>query len=204
MPQTVCRMFANRSTADAAAADLRLHGYADVHVFGGATGEAASAETYTDALCKAYVVRAEARLLARGLADGRGIVVVHTQFGRTAFALTLLGRHGPVESGLPDTRAPGPRYEDAAPLSSVLQLPVLTRMQHPFEAFSSVPTLTRRGWTFSDAMQFGVSANCAAPLSDSLRLPTLTRGRCHPTGIFGPLVLEGRSHKPRPRPANAV
>jgi hypothetical protein len=192
-------MFATRAIADKAAEDLRLHGYADVHVFGGAA--AATAEAYTDALCKAYVEKAVARVLARGLAAGRGLVVVHTQFGRTAFAEKLLNRHGPVEDGLPDRREAGPRYEDAAPLSSTLQLPVLTRTQHPFEAFSSLPTLTRSGWTFSDALQFGVRAKRAAPLSESLGLPTVLSGGCHPTGIFGPLVVEGTAHKPRPAKA---
>jgi hypothetical protein len=188
-------MFATRAIADKAAEELRLHGYAEVHVFGGAAG--ASAESHTDALCKAYVEKAVARVLARGLAAGRGLVVVHTQFGRTAFAEKLLNRHGPVDDGLPDRREPGPRYEDAAPLSSALQLPVLTRTQHPFEAFSSLPTLTRSGWTFSDAMQFGVRATRAAPLSEALGIPTVLGGGCHPTALFGPLVLEGRSHKPR-------
>jgi hypothetical protein len=188
-------MFATRAIADKAADDLRLHGYADVHVFGGAA--AATAEAYTDALCKAYVEKAVARVLARGLAAGRGLVVVHTQFGRTAFAQRLLDRHGPVPDGLPAARTPGPRYEEAAPLSSALQLPVLTGTQHPFEAFSSLPTLTRSGWTFSDALQFGVRAKRAAPLSEALGIPTVLGGGCHPTGIFGPLVVEGRSHKPR-------
>jgi hypothetical protein len=189
-------MFATRAIADKAAEDLRLHGYADVHAFGGTAG--ATADSYTDALCKIYVLKAEARLLARGLAAGHGLVVVHTQFGRTAFAEKLLNRHRPVANGLPDTREQGPRYEDAAPLSSVLQLPVLTRMKYPFEAFSSLPTLTKRGWTFSDAMQFGVSAKRAAPLSESLGIPTVISGGCHPTGIFGPLVVEGTAHRPRP------
>lgn len=196
MPQTVCRMFATRAIADKAAEDLRLHGYGDVHAFGAAAG--ATADSYTDALCKIYVLKAEARVLARGLAAGHGLVVVHTQFGRTAFAEKLLNRHGPVANGLPDMREPGPRYEDAAPLSSVLQLPVLTRMKYPFEAFSSLPTLTKGGWTFSDAMQFGLTVRRAAPLSESLGIPTVMSGGCHPTSIFGPLVLEGRSHKPRP------
>lgn len=196
MPQTVCRMFATRAIADKAAEDLRLHGYADVHAFGAAAG--ATADSYADALCKAYVEKAVARVLARGLAAGRGLVVVHTQFGRTAFAEKLLNRHGPVDSGLPDMREPGPRYEDAAPLSSTLQLPVLTKTKLPFEAFSSIPTLTRSGWTFSDAMQFGVRAKRAAPLSESLGIPTVLSGGCHPTGIFGPLVVEGTAHRPRP------
>lgn len=196
MPQTVCRMFATRAIADKAAEDLRLHGYVDVQAFGGAAD--ATADSYTDALCKAYVLKAAARVLARGLAAGRGLVVAHTQFGRTTFAEKLLNRHGPVADGLPDTREQRPRFEDSAPLSSVLQLPVLTRTKYPFEAFSGLPTLTKNGWTFSDALQFGVSAKRAAPLSESLGIPTVLSGRCHPTGIFGPLVVEGTAHKPRP------
>jgi hypothetical protein len=197
MPQTVCRMFPNRRTADAAAADLRLHGYAHVHAFG---GEAGSADTYTDALCKAFVLKAEARLMAPGLADGRGLVVVHTQFGTTGFALRLLDRHGPVESGVPARRAPGPRYDDAAPLSSAMQMPVLTRMTHPFEAFTSLPTLTKGSWTLSDAMQVDARSKRAAPLSNSLGLPLLTGAGCHPTAVLGPLVLDTPSHRPRPAP----
>lgn len=197
MPQTVCRMFATRAVADAAAADLRLHGYRDVDVFGGAAGADGKADAYVDALCKVYVLKSEARVLASGLASGRGVVVLYTQFGTTAFALTLLDRFGPVESGLVEARTPGPRYEDAAPLSSTLQLPVLTRMKYVFQEFSGLPTLTKGAWTFSEAMQFGLTTRCDTPLSSALRLPVLTGPNRTFTGIFGPLTVEGRSHKPR-------
>ena len=191
MPETVCRMFATRAIADAAAEELRVNGFANVHVFGGAASS--DADGYTDQLCQAYVLKSTARVLARGLAAGRGLVVVHAQFGRAGFAMTLLGRHGPVDDGLPDQRSAGPRYDDATPLSSTLQLPVLTSIAHPVETFSSFPSLLGGRWTLSDAINWGVRTERRAPLSESLGMPTLTSAGWHPTAVFGPLVVGGRS-----------
>ena len=59
MPETVCRMFATRAIADAAAEELRVNGFANVHVFGGAASS--DADGYTDQLCQVYVLKAAAQ-----------------------------------------------------------------------------------------------------------------------------------------------
>lgn len=190
MPETLCSLFPSRAVAEAAAADLVRHGYDDVHVFGARPGETPTREAQLDALCRAYVPKAHARLLAGRLAEGAGLVVAHTPFGRTAFAERLLKRHGSLGSGLPPRERSGPRYEEAAPLSSSLQLPVLTRMKHPFEAFSGLPSLTGPGWMFSKAMAFDLTTRTATPLSSALGLPVLCERGTHASSMLGlPLLV---------------
>ncbi|MCS6930738.1 MAG: hypothetical protein NZM27_00830 [Acetobacteraceae bacterium] len=191
MPETLCSLFPSRAVAEAAAADLVRHGYNDVHVFGARPGETPTRDAQMEALCRAYVLKAHARLLAARLVEGAGLVVVHAPFGRAAFAERLLRRRGSLGSGLPREAPPAPRYEEATPLSSSLQLPVLTRMKHPFEAFSGLPSLTAPGWMFSKVMAFDLTTRTATPLSSALGLPVLCERGTHVSSALGlPLLVQ--------------
>jgi hypothetical protein len=191
MPETLCSLFPSRAVAEAAAADLIRHGYRDVHVFGARPGETLTREAQVEALCRAHVWRPHARLLAGRLAEGAGLVVAHTPFGRAAFAERLLKRRGSLGSGLPAHAPPAPRYDEATPLSSSLQLPVLTRTRYPFETFSSLPSLTAPGWMFSKAMAFDLTTRTATPLSSALGLPVLCEKGTHVSSLFGlPLLVQ--------------
>jgi hypothetical protein len=206
MSQTINRLFDNPERAAQAAHELRnnrLYPFDDVHVFTsrGAAGSAAdagelSADAIVALLMKAYVLKAHARKLAERIRRGEVLVTVHAPFGAATTALEIFESHGAIDPGVADAGDRLKPWDDAAPWSSVLGLPVLLKNEHSFSRFWNVPALTKRGSTTSSA--FGIPettdssghykgflglpliSHRAAPLSSMLGLPQLTKSRSRP------------------------
>ena len=94
-------------------------------------------------------------------------MTVYAPFGSGFKATVLLDRHHPVESGVPAPVYPHATYDEAAPLSSALRLPVLSSQPTPFGAFSGLPSVLSANGdkTFTPG---------PAPLSRLLELPVMT------------------------------
>ena len=89
-------------------------------------------------IAQGNVLLADARIYAEGVAKGGSLVTIHAPFGSGMKALNILEFHGPVDSGMP---APEPvkLWDEAAPMSSALMMPVLMDDPTPLSKFWAMP-----------------------------------------------------------------
>lgn len=193
MSQTISRMYDSVERANAAAHALRNHHYirfTDVHVTSRAAADV-SAEGIVAELLKVYILKAHARVYADGILRGGALVTVHAAFGTAVTALETLDEFGPVDSGVAEVRDRPRPWDDAAPCSSALGLPVLLGDTASFSRFWGLPLLSKSGGTTSSALGLPELSDSSPPftgtfgmrllsangtfLSSMLGLPLLTR-----------------------------
>ncbi|MBA4132307.1 MAG: hypothetical protein C0519_12890 [Hyphomicrobium sp.] len=191
--QTISRLYATEENARKAWDELKRRGFADVHLFtppprgedGAPAG--ASAESLLDGMTKAYIARSDAAILARRVGEGASLVTVHAPFTGGLKATTIVDRHGPIESGIPEPASPSYAWDDEHPFSSAFRLPLLTKCEHPFEFIFGLPSLIKTSYAtggrpqpdnpapFSAALGLPVLSNEPAPLSSFFKFPVLTK-----------------------------
>lgn len=174
MSQTICRVYPTRRKAEAAAAELRLNGYATVDVFGDAEGAPLDAQAHVTAMTRAGVARHLAGEYARLIGAGNTVVAVYAPFGRALMAEQVMKDHGPLDLS-PPRRAREPMFDEATPMSNIMGLKPLSEGKLPFESMTGLSSLAR-GWMFSGLFGMGYGRAKPAPFSSALGLPTLTKG----------------------------
>ena len=153
---------------------------------GAATDEAALAET----IAETHVVRGRERRYARLVLDGHWMVIARAPFGTGLMVTILLDDCGPVETGLEEPEDRARAWDDAAPISSALQIGTIIRNPTPLSSFWALPVLAGRGrraceligvpelassnWSLSAKLGIPLISHNPAPLSSLLKLP-LTR-----------------------------
>ena len=224
MTQIISRSYERREDAEAAAEELRKAGYdgRDVNLVGpgpdGAGG--AAGEDLLARIKQGGVVGGHADTYAERIGRGETLVSVVAHFGYALQATTILEKHGPAHTGLPeqdyermppDPAAPlsskmGWRVllDDPAPLSRALRLPLLTRRQGPRRAdvtlvddpapFSRAikqPVLTERPTILSSRFGWRVLLGDPAPLSRRTGMPVLSKEQSPPPARMGlPLLSD--------------
>jgi hypothetical protein len=167
MSTEITRMFANAATAAKAADELREEGYNDLFVVNPPASDVPlSAIAAQIALGRVYLP--EAKVYAKGVAAGHALVTVHAPFGSGKLAENILESYGPVDSGLPKAPA-APTWDDAAPLSSAMFMPVLLDDPDPVSRAMGLPAVT--------------SGNCS--VSGMIGMPLLTDGDMGDRGRLG-------------------
>jgi hypothetical protein len=184
MTQTISRIYANKADADAAVEDLKEHGFAPDEIFmvsapearesASATGNESVVEEIADRIVLGYIHRRHAAEYAKKVAEGCVLVTVYAPFGAAFKATVILDRHHPIDSGVPLTVYPRATWDEAAPLSSGLRLPVLSSDPTPFASFWNVPSLWSLSAPLSDWLGYGTNLNSPAPLSTLFNLPVVT------------------------------
>jgi hypothetical protein len=203
MSQTINRMYDSLERASRAAQELRTNRFDrfdEVYVTTLQAGDGAeslgadaSIDAIVAALMKAYVLKAHAKVFAEGIRRGGTLVTVHAAFGTAVAAMAVLDRQGPIDSGVPDATYPPKPWDEAAPCSYLLGLPVLLDDSATFSRFWNVPPLLEKGATTSSALGIPEIVNSSAPftgttgvhlisnrptiLSSLLGLPVLTKPR---------------------------
>lgn len=174
MSNEITRMFANAATAAKAADDLREEGFNDLFVVNppGASDVPLSAIAAQIALGRVHLP--EARIYAKGVAAGHALVTVHAPFGSGRLAETILDSHDPVDSGLPKAE-PEKVWDEAAPLSSAMMMPVLIDDPDPVSKVLGIPAVT--------------SGNCS--VSGMIGMPLLSDGELGDKGRLGIPFLSG-------------
>ena len=193
MTQTISRMYATKADADAAAGELAKHGFGPEEVFvvgppALADGEEPSQETIAAVaaeIVRGYVVKARAAAYAPKVARGATLVTVHAPFGVGFKATLLLNRHKPIDSGIAEPSYPRPRYDEAAPLSSGLMMPVRSSDPTPFATFWNLPTLLSSSAPLSDWLRYSTISKSPAPSSTLLHLPILSDSVAPMSSSFG-------------------
>lgn len=174
-----------------AKAALEEENYSEVHLVLGDSANA-SIDEIVAAIIKGNVLKSDARVYAAGISKGGSLVTVHAPFGGADRAVRILGKFSPVESGISEPESKLMLWDEATPMSCILQIPVLMQDPVPFSSFWNVSPLSDGSFSLSSLLgiplltkgasrssSFGVpllSSN-ATPLSSLLRIPTISRQR---------------------------
>jgi hypothetical protein len=183
MIHPIVRMFATTAQAQAAVASVKGYGLDSAAVSLITSASAPAADGIVAAIAKAKVLKSDAKVYAQGVLAGKALVVVDAPFGTGSIYEDVLDAAGPVDSGVAEPYWES-GWDDAAPFSSALSLPVISRPS-PY-LFMGLPALLRSGRTTcaslglpelasSSLAVFG-SPNLSrnpAPFSGLLHLPLL-------------------------------
>jgi BCD family chlorophyll transporter-like MFS transporter len=185
------RLYDTAADAAATVAALKTAGFRDGDIETLTRNDAGwiSAET----LVSHEVAKAHAAAYAEALRAGKTLVLVNPLLGWAEPATKALAAPRGAENAPAAVTYEGTEWDEAAPLSSALFLPVLSKNPTPFGTFWNVPTLMKKYWFFSDmfgmrllfrkaaplsgALGLKTLSNNPAPLSSLLKLPLLTRGK---------------------------
>ena len=201
MTHTITRMYANKADADAAVGDLAEHGFVGAEeVFVVAAPEAAASASDTgnqpivddivDLIVLGRVLKHHAVEHAKKVAEGSVLVTVHAPFGSSFKATVILDRHHPVDSGVAAREFPRFFYDDAAPLSSLLGLPVLASDRAPVVNIWNLPTILPFSTeSLSAWLGYSTIFHSPAPLSSLLSFPPLSDEVAPASSAFGMPVL---------------
>ena len=183
MTDTISRMYGSQNDATGAVAELKLMGYRgeDIHVVSPPAGDAnSSIEAISASIMEGYVLRTLSRIYAEGVRRGGTLVTVHAPFGYATTAIGILDKFRPIDSGVPEPDDRVPAWDDAAPISSMLQAPTLYDNPTPFGSFWNLPTLT----------------NGRASLSSLFGLPELSSSQSGTRLLDDPAPLSSLLHMP--------
>ncbi|MBM4226999.1 MAG: hypothetical protein FJ164_04555 [Gammaproteobacteria bacterium] len=204
MRDPIVRMFTSASQAQNAVAALHAAQFAPGRVHLVTAPQATdnrSLDDITDSVMAGYVLRSRAIIYAQRIAEGRSLVVVHAPFGSAGLAIRTMEAFGPTESGWEPPAAPSRTWDEAAPLSSALALPVRMNRATPLSDMFYLPALrkSRPGFlgdlyphtlTMSDILGLPILGAAAAPLSGLLGLKLLRKGAAPLSSTLGLKLLK--------------
>ena len=193
MTKPIVRIFESGKKAADAAAKLEAEGFDKSIIFllTPATSAAKPVDSLAAAIAAGNLLGAHAAFYADQIQAGRSVVAVRAPFGSGQLATDILESCDPVP---PEVEPPPPALlpevsSRAAPLSSFVGLPVLTRRHQaaPFSEFLGLSVLSRgRGFlshmfteltsphfSFSSVLGLGLLTDKAAPLSSLFGVKTL-------------------------------
>lgn len=201
MTDPIVRVYETEQQARDAASKLREEGFPadDVALVTPTSGgEAVSPAAILNAVRAGKVLGGKAERYAQHIEAGRSLAAVRPPFGYAKLASGILDGFGPLEIEPRRPQVSSTAWDEAAPLSSALQLRTIQRNQPaPFSSLLGLNTLSRGGRTFLSSMfgeltrpdfaVFGRSAlsHEAAPLSSLFGLQTLRASDGPWTASFG-------------------
>lgn len=176
MVEIISRMYGDAASVDGVLDDLYYLGI----LFDGVvvTRPGGTAAEALAAILKGHVPKSIAPIYAEGVARGGTLISVAPPFGAASAVLQAMTKRQPIDSGYnPAVRQPA-GFDEAAPFSDLLGLPVLSGsgragtsgLPLAAQGYSiPIPQLTRRGGT-----TFPIGR---LPSKPSIPIPQLTRGR---------------------------
>jgi hypothetical protein len=197
----IVRMYGSAEVAAAAVSELQEHGFRsttyDMVKPPSTAPEDAAARTRAEeeavaAMVEAYVPRADARIYAPKIVRGYWLVIVRAPFGSGVLATQILHSHQPVDSGIVEKSDRPPPWDEAVPLSSALQAPLIMRNAAPFSGFWGLPVLTR-GRTTCTTLRVSELADPQLAVSGKLGMPLLSGKAAPLSGLLGLRLLATRA-----------
>ena len=196
MTQTIHRIYATADVAADVVKELNANGFAgdEIHVVGSGDFDAGknSLDEVVAAITKGNVRKSDAVILAEAVQKGGTLVTVHAVFGAAVKALDILDGHASVASGLPSTRHATVTWDEAAPLSSALLVPVALDDPTVFATYSGLPTLIDSDESASAYVGLPTLGDHKMSLSSLLGLPLLTNNPAPLSSLFNIPLLSGR------------
>ncbi len=208
MRDPIVRMYEAEQQARDAVQKLKDEGFPEDQIFLVTPQSGSSAEAIAAAIMAGFVLRSHAKIYAEGIQRGRSLVVVRAAFGHSQDAIDILSSFGPVDTGLRLPKEPSIAWDEAAPISSALRIPVLIRNSPaPVSRTFGMPPLSRgrTGWlaaifgeltspnyAFSSVFGMPLLSRNPAPLSTLFGLKTVTSSSGPWKTSFGLPLLTGR------------
>jgi hypothetical protein len=191
MSTEITRMYANAATAAKAASELREEGYGDVFVVGPPAADTPLSAIAAQ-IAQGRVLLADAKIYAKGVAAGHALVTVHAPFGSGAVATSILESHDPVASGMPEPE-PVKLWDEAAPLSSAMMIPLLLNDPDPVSKIIGIPAVTGSNCSLSETIGLPLLSNSDMGDKGRLGMPYLSNNPTPLSSLFGlPLLKEFR------------
>lgn len=190
MPQMIIRFYDNVGQAAKVAKHLQDEGYEHAHHFKGETGKGAAAVAERNSLVArlmaAQMWKSHAETYAARLAKGGSLALVHAPFSMGATAINIMDSYEPVDAGLSEAQQQADlAWDDASPLSSLLQIPVLTNVKLPAEMMSGVPSLSKGKAFLSTLLGMPLLKQGVQHRNSSMGLPLLSRSATPLSSMFG-------------------
>lgn len=194
MSQPIVRVYDSVAKAQQAVDALVLNGFgSDLINLVAPREPAQSLEDIAAAIRAGYVLKGYAKAYAGCVQRGHTVVSVRAPFGTGVVVSHLLDEAGPVDSGVAVPREAGPTWDEATPLSSSLNLPVLLKNGATFSGFWQLPMVLREGRR-SDTV-FPVSfrkGKNPAPFSSLLGMPLLLKNWSFSSLLGMPMTVKSR------------
>jgi hypothetical protein len=195
MTQTISRMYGAYDTAARAVEDLKKYGYRHIHVVS-TSGGSGVADTSHNGIVKAltdgYIWKPHAVEYAKRISQGGSLVSVHAPWATGRRAIKILDSHGPVDSGVTEPKTPSVAWDDATPMSSALQMPVLMEQKTPMSAIWNVPAVLKNPTKISACLGMPMLSKQIAPLSSWIGMSLLSKSATPLSSRFGLPLLTTR------------
>jgi hypothetical protein len=184
----ISRIFDSHDDAMAAIADLKQAGYWEEEV---RTVARSAGEVTVDGLMRQGVARSRARLYVDRLNAGATLVLVDAPFGMAGGAMSVLERAHGGEAAPVEAIYEGSNRDPATPLSSALNLPVLSHNAAPLSRWLGIPVLSASQRPKASVFGLPFLLHSAAPLSRWLGMRVLSRNPAPLSSLLGIPLLSG-------------
>ena len=180
MASIIAKLYSSADKAAAAVKELKNLGYGDSDVTVCAPSAVSTVEELAAGIAQTGVSKADAAAYAAEVKNGQTLVAVSAAFGAGQRTTAAMDKHGPsaspVAAAAPAAVKMAPSfaakaYDEAAPLSSMMQWSTLSSDATPFSKFLNFPTLS--DFSFSRKFGFAELSDDAAPLSKRFGWPLL-------------------------------
>jgi len=186
----ISRLYTTPTDAQAAADDLIQSGFRpeDIDIVVAGAGYVGA-----EALLNKGVLKVRAKSYAEAVRHGAALLLVGAPLGTVAEATEILEKIRPGDAGPAQAIYEGLEWEEGAPFSGALGVPVLSHGAAPFSSFFGLgtlskstgpmtssfglPLLSKGASPFSSMLGLKLLAGSAAPLSSLFKLPVLTKAK---------------------------
>jgi hypothetical protein len=171
---------------------LKQRGFAEesINLVSATDVQANSLEEIIRSIMAGWVLKDEAKVYAEAVQRGQSLVSVRAPFGSGVRAGWIMDRFGPATSPIKEVREPLPQWDDAAPLSSALNMPVLVNSSAPLSNTFGMATLSRNAAPLSSLFCMGTKSRDPTPFSSLLGLPLLARDPAPLSSMLGLRLLK--------------
>ncbi|ABD89320.1 hypothetical protein [Rhodopseudomonas palustris] len=144
MTQNITRTYETVRQIAGLEAELKAANFTSVKLFPSATVQnRGSNDDLINAIANTGIVKYQAATFADVVKRGGAVVVVEAHFGTGARASDILGKYNPIKSSTTPSSDPL-IWDDAAPFSSLLHIPVLLDSSGPYQPYSGTPLLVEQ------------------------------------------------------------
>jgi hypothetical protein len=144
MTQSIIRTYETLKQIAGVDAELKASNFTSVQLFpDAAVPNRGTVEELTTAIVKAGIVKYQAASFADIVKRGGAVVIVQAHFGTGAKASEILGKYNPIKSTVASSDPLV--WDDAAPFSSLLHIPVQLDSSGPYHSYSGTPLVIEQG-----------------------------------------------------------
>jgi hypothetical protein len=188
MSHEISRMYATAADAENAAAELRDEGFSDVFVVSPPARPDVPVSAIAAQIAHGRVLLSDARIYAEGVARGGSLVTVHAPFGSGMLASNILDSYPTIPNGMPEPERVT-MWDEAAPLSSAMHMPILIDDAAPASRVIGLAPLTGSGCGLSSMIGMPLLSD-GGPMGDSKwGLPLLSSNPAPLSSLLGLKLL---------------